>query len=212
MKIAIIGANGKSGKLLVDEAIKRGHQVTAIIRKGQPENPAAKGLVKDLFELTYEDLKEYEVIIDAFGIFEPALLPLHQTSLKHLADLLGNQPNRLLVVGSAGGLFLDKEHTLRLLDSAEMPDIYKPLSTSMTLAFDELKNRHDVKWTYFSPAAFFDPEGLASGQIQLGKDELLTNTQGESYLSYADGATVLIDEAEQANYVNQRFTAASLKI
>lgn len=210
MKLAIIGANGKSGKLLVDEAIKRGHQVTAVIRKGQPDNPDAQVLIKDLFELTYDDLKDYDVIIDAFGTWEPTSFPLHQTSLKHLADLLSNKPNRLLVVGSAGGLFLDNSHRLRLLDSADMPEIYKPLSTAMTQAFDDLKIRHDVKWTYFSPAAVFDADGLASGNFHLGNDELLTNGKGESYLSYADGATILIDEVEHADYLNKRFTAAAL--
>ena len=33
MKIAIIGANGKSGVNLVKEALKQGYDVTAIVRK-----------------------------------------------------------------------------------------------------------------------------------------------------------------------------------
>ena len=56
MKIAVIGANGKSGQLLVKEALSRGHDVTAIVRKPS-SNSDAKVLVKDLYQLTYDDLK-----------------------------------------------------------------------------------------------------------------------------------------------------------
>lgn len=209
MKIAIIGANGKSGKLIMDEAITRGHEVTAIIRGEKSSNPKATVLTKDLFDLTYEDLAKEDIIIDAFGTWEPDTLPLHQKSLGHLTSILEGKPNRLLVVGSAGSLFLDPEHTLRLLDSPDMPEIYKPLSTAMTAAFDTIKTNTSVQWTYFSPPAVFDADGIRSGKYILGKDELLVNSQGQSYLSYADGAIVVVDEVEQGASIGKRFTAVS---
>ena len=59
MKIAIIGATGKEGTLLVKEALTRGHEVTAIVRdRSKIIEPKAKVLEKDLFDLTYEDIKE----------------------------------------------------------------------------------------------------------------------------------------------------------
>ena len=40
MKIGIIGATGKAGNLILKEALKRGHEVTAIVRNSQKvENP-----------------------------------------------------------------------------------------------------------------------------------------------------------------------------
>jgi putative NADH-flavin reductase len=210
MKLAIIGANGKAGKLLVKEEVERGHEVTAIIRQDAPVHPKASVLVKDLFNLTYEDLEDNEVIIDAFGTWEPDTLFLHRTTLKYLADLLSGKPNRLLVVGSAGSLFVDSAHTMRVLDSPDIPEMFIPLSTVMTSAYDDLKLRTDLVWTYFSPAGFFDAAGLRTGEYRLGQDELLVNSKGESYLSYADGAIALIDEAENGKYRNQRFTAVSV--
>jgi putative NADH-flavin reductase len=210
MKIAVIGANGRLGKLLVEEALGRGHEVTAIIRKGEGPNPKAKTLVKDLFHLQYDDIKEQELIIDSFGVWEPEELYLHKTSLQYLSDLISGKSNRLIVIGSAGSLIANAETKVRLLDSPQMPQIYKPLSSAMTEAFDVLRVRTDLNWTYFSPPGFFNAGGPRSGQYQLGTDELLVNKMGESTISYADAAIAVIDEAENGNYNKKRFTVAAL--
>ena len=103
MKIAVIGANGKAGSLIVKEAIGRGHQVTAIVRDAaKVTEPKAKVLEKDVFQLTYSDIADNDVIIDAFAAWTPDTLVQHQTSLKHLTDILKGKPNRLLVVGARG--------------------------------------------------------------------------------------------------------------
>lgn len=210
MKIAVIGANGKAGQLLVKEALSRGHAVTAIMRKpNQDVDPQASILIKDLFDLSYADLKDFDVIIDAFGTWAPESLPLHQTSLKHLADILSHKPNRLLVVGGAGSLYVNPELTLRLLDTPDFPDEFKPLATNMGLALDELKKRNDVQWTYLSPAAFFVADGARTGHYQAGQEQLLVNSKGQSQISYADYAIAMIDEAENAKHLHQRFTVVA---
>ena len=59
MNIAVIGANGKAGSLIVKEALERGHEVTAVVRdSSKVNNTQVKILEKDLFDLTYDDLKE----------------------------------------------------------------------------------------------------------------------------------------------------------
>lgn len=210
MKIAIIGATGKAGSLLLEEANKRGHEVTAIVRdKNKLTKPAAAVLEKDLFDLDYEDISENDVIIDAFGTWSPETLDLHQTSLNYLSELLSNKPNRLLVVGSAGSLYVDKEHALRLVDSPQMIEMYKPLSTAMTNAYRKLRNRDDVNWTYLSPPPAFIADGARTGKYVLGNDELLVNQNNESTISYADYAIAMIDEAENGNFIKKHFTVIS---
>ncbi|SDP73475.1 hypothetical protein [Selenomonas ruminantium] len=66
MKIAVVCANGKSGKLIVKEAVDRGLDVTAVVR-GENKSVATKTISKDLFDLTIEDLKGFDVVVDAFG-------------------------------------------------------------------------------------------------------------------------------------------------
>ena len=87
MKIAVICANGKEGKLIVEEAIARGADVTAVVR-GENQSAAASVIRKDLFDLTVADLEGFDVVIDAFGAWMPETLPQHSTSLKHLCDLV----------------------------------------------------------------------------------------------------------------------------
>ena len=87
MKMAVVCANGKAGKLIVKEAVERGLDVTAIVR-GENRSAAKGALVKDLFDLTSADLKGFDVVVDAFGAWTPETLPLHSTSLKHLCDIL----------------------------------------------------------------------------------------------------------------------------
>ncbi len=209
MKIAVIGANGKAGSLIVKEALSRGHEVTAIVRDAAKATEPGKVLAKDLFALTYEDVKGNDVIIDAFGAWTPETLGQHQTSLKYLADLLAGKPNRLLVVGGAGSLYVDPGHTMRVMDTPDFPDMFKPLANNMGAAFDALRSRTDVKWTYLSPSANFVADGPRTGGYTAGGDELLVNSKGESQISYADYAIAMVDEAESGKHVGQRFTVVA---
>lgn len=205
MKIAVVCANGKAGKLIVKEAVERGADVTAIVR-GENKSVADNVINKDLFDLTYEDLKDFDIVIDAFGAWTPETLPLHGTSLKHLCDILSGKNIRLLVVGGAGSLYVNAEHTLQVMDGVDFPDIFKPLATNMGKALDDLRTRNDVQWTYISPAGDFQAEGEKTGKYILAGEELTLNSKGESIISYADYATAMIDEALNGTHIQERIS------
>ena len=100
-KVAVVCAAGKEGRLLVDEAVSRGYDVTGFVRgSDKVANPKAKTVVKDLFDLTREDLIGFDAVIDAFGAWTPETLPLHKTSLKHLFPSSGS--NALARKAAAG--------------------------------------------------------------------------------------------------------------
>lgn len=208
MKIAVIGANGKEGKLIVKEAVERGLDVTAVVR-GENRSAAAKVIQKDLFHLTASDLEGFDVVIDAFGTFTPETLPQHSTSLKHLCDLVSGKETRLLIVGGAGSLYVNPEHTVQVMDAADFPDIFKPLASHMGKALEELRARHDVKWTYISPAGDFQAAGARTGKYILGGEELTLNAKGESVISYADYAIAMVDEAVNGNHIQQRISVVA---
>ncbi|ACZ07105.1 short chain dehydrogenase [Sebaldella termitidis] len=210
MKIAVIGANGKAGSLIVKEALERGHEVTAVVRdSSKVNNTQVKILEKDLFDLTYDDLKENDAVIDAFAVWAEDQLYQHKTSLAHLSDILAEKPVRLLVVGGAGSLYVDPEHKLRLMDTPDFPDMFKPLASNMGEAFDALRTRKDVNWTYLSPSADFSAEGVRTGKYKAGGEELMTNSKGLSTISYADYAIAMLDEAELPKHLQERFTVVS---
>ena len=163
MKIAVVCANGKAGKLIVKEAVSRGADVTAVVRESN-QTEAKNVLKKNLFDLTAEDLKGFDVVIDAFGAWTEETLPQHSTSLKHLCDVLSGTKTRLLVVGGAGSLYVNPEHTACVADGADFPDAFKPLAAAMAKALGELRQRKDVQWTYISPAGDFQAEGERTGK------------------------------------------------
>lgn len=205
MKIAVVCANGKAGKLIVKEALNRGMDVTAVVR-GENKTEATQVIQKDLFDLTSADLKDFAVVIDAFGAWTPETLPLHSTSIKHLCDVLSGTDTRLLVVGGAGSLYLNPEHTAQVMDGPDFPDVFKPLAANMGKALAELRERKDVQWTYLSPAGDFQAEGERTGKYILGGEELTLNDRGESVISYADYAIAMVDEAEHGGHIQQRIS------
>ena len=205
MKMAVVCANGKAGKLIVKEAVERGLDVTAIVR-GENRSAAKKALIKDLFDLTSADLKGFDVVVDAFGAWTPETLPLHSASLKHLCDILSGTDTRLLVVGGAGSLYVNPEHSAQVMDGPDFPEVFKPLATNMGKALDELRGRDDVKWTYISPAGDFQTEGERTGKYIQAGEELTLNGRGESIISYADYAIAMVDEAMSGNHIRQRIS------
>lgn len=208
MKVAVICANGKEGRLIVKEAIDRGLDVTAVVR-GENKSAADKAIVKDIFDITADDLKGFDAVVDAFGAWTPETLPQHSTSLKVLCDALSGTDKRLLVVGGAGSLYVNPEHTATVSDGENFPDAFKPLAAAMAKALGELRERNDVKWTYISPAADFQAEGERTGKYILGGEELILNSKGESVISYADYAIAMVDEIVNGNHIQQRISVTA---
>ncbi len=208
MKLAVICANGKAGRLIVKEAVNRGLDVTAVVRENN-QSDAQQVLTKDLFDLTSEDLKDFDVVIDAFGAWTEDTLPLHSTSLKHLCDILSGTETRLLVVGGADSLYINPEHTAVLSDSPDFPPQFLPLAKAQGRALEKLRNRNDVKWTLISPAGDFRADGERTGKYILGGEELTLNSKGESVISYADYAIAMIDEATNGSHIRERISVVS---
>ncbi len=203
MKIAVVCANGKAGQLITKEALQRGMEVTAVVR-GENRSQAPRSINRDVLDITPEDLKGFDAVVDAFGVWEEDKLPLHSTSLKILCDALSGTDIRLLVVGGAGSLYLDPEHKACVADGPDFPDMFQPLAAAMARALDELRLRDDVKWTYMSPAVDFQAEGARSGEYILGGEELTLNGKGESVVSYADYAIAVVDEIIRGGHIQKR--------
>ncbi|MGN1100570.1 MAG: NAD(P)-dependent oxidoreductase [Huintestinicola sp.] len=208
MKIAVICANGKAGQLIAKEAVNRGLDVTAVVR-GENKSAAKNVIVKDLFDLTADDLKGFDAVVDAFGAWTPDTLPQHGTSLKHLCNILSGTDTRLLIVGGAGSLYVNPEHTVQVMDDPDFPEMFKPLAAAQGKALEELRTINDVKWTYISPTGDFRADGEKTGKYILGGEELVLNSKGESVISYADYAIAMVDEIVSGNNICKRISVVS---
>lgn len=206
MKVGIIGASGKAGSFILKEAVERGHEVTAIVRDASKvQNDQVSVIEKNVLELKSADVEHLDVVVNAFGA------PLgeeqaHVDAGHALIEAVKGTDTRIIVVGGAGSLYVDEAKTLQLIDTPEFPDFVKPTGKGQARNLQELKETADITWTFISPSAVFDPEGKRTGAYQSGKDNLLVNSKGESYISYADFAIAVVDEIENPKHLNQRFT------
>lgn len=205
MKIAVVCANGRVGKLIVKEALDRGLDVTAIARD-ENQTAAKQYVSKDLFELTAKDMAAYDVVADAFGAWTEDVLPLHSKSLMHLCDILSGTEKRLVVVGGAGSLYVNPEHTAVVSDGADFPAEYLPLAKAQGKALTDLRGRNDVAWTFISPAGDFQADGERTGEYILAGEELTLNEKGESIISYADYAIAMVDEIVSGKHIRERIS------
>ena len=206
MRIGIIGATGKVGNLVLEEAIERGHDVTAIVRNASKlSNSNINVLEKEIYDITAEDLKDLDVVVNAFGA------PLgeeeaHVTAGRALIEALKGTDTRAIIVGGAGSLYVDKAQTTKLIDTPEFPEIFVPTAKGKGRNLQDLEATQGITWTFLSPSADFNAEGVRTGSYQSGKDNLLVNSNGNSYISYADFAIAILDEIENPQHKNDRFT------
>ncbi|SEG27646.1 NAD(P)-dependent oxidoreductase [Paenibacillus sp. UNC499MF] len=209
MKIAIIGASGKAGSRILKEAQDRGHEVTAIVRDASKVSAEGTALLeKDVFSLTASDLKAFDIVVNAFGA-APGQEHLHVDAGNVLIEALKGAPEtKLIVVGGAGSLFVDEAKTTRVLETPDFPAAYFATASNQGKNLEILQKTEGIKWTFVSPSAIF-AIGERTGQYRTGKDNLLVNSKGKSYVSYEDFAAAVLDEIEQPKHENERFTVVS---
>lgn len=199
-KIAIIGATGRAGSQLLEEALRRGHQVTAIARDPSRLQGRA-GVTPVALDVTQGDglvqaLSGHDVVLSAahFATVAPQQIiePVKRAGVK-----------RLLVVGGAGSLLLPSGQ--RVIDSPDFPEAYKAEASAGSVFLDTLRQEHALDWTFLSPSAEF-VEGERTGRYTVGKDHLLIGADGKSWITFADYAIALLDEVETPAHSKQRFT------
>ncbi len=209
--IALIGASGFVGSALLKEALNRGHKVTAIVRNPEkiklthPNLTVKGGDARDA--ATVEELvKGMDAVISAYnpGWTNPEL---HTDTLKAYSAILEGCKKagikRLQIVGGAGSLFIKG---VRLLDMGVIEETILPEVKALAQVLYTLQeNEKEIDWVFFSPAANIAP-GKRTGKFRLGKDDLITDNKGESYISVEDYALAMIDELENPKHHFERFT------
>lgn len=205
-KIAVVAANGRVAQKVVKEAQDRGFEVVGFGRDDENKSGAATYIKKDIMELTKADLAGFDAVVDGFGAWTDEEQPMHIKTSQHLCDLLSGTDTRLLIVGGAGSLYVNAEHTVQVKDGADFPAMFLPLANAQGQELEELRKRNDVKWTFISPAGDFQAEGERTGKYILAGEELTLNSKGESIISYADYAIAMVDEIESGDHIQQRIS------
>lgn len=213
MKIVLIGATGYVGSAILEEALNRGHEVTAIVRHPEKITPcknliAKKGDVfndKELAQL----IEGHEAVISAFNPFssKETISDSYQKQITGTQLLINAVKKagvkRVLMVGGAGSL--EVAPGIQLVNTPEFPKEWKDMALAMSEVLTILKKEHQLPWTLLSPSALLKP-GERSGKFRLGGDQLITDINGESKISTQDYAVAMIDELEIPKHTYKRFT------
>lgn len=220
LDIVIYGATGDVGSHVVDEALRRGHRVTAVSRDPaqvelrHPKLSVVKGDLLDKPGVAETVAGKDVVILSVRGVIgksgapESALQFIAAETLVDVLSRLGENAARLIHVGGSGSLEVEPG----VLFAAKLPKILLPRKLEIEilgqiLVLEFFSKVDDVDWTYVTPPKNFT-NGPRTGVFRIGGDRALEDSRGRTRVSRADFAVALIDEAEQAKYPRQRISVA----
>ena len=216
--IALFGTTGMIGQRILNEALSRGHTVTAIARdpsKISEKRPNLTVTAGDILkpESVAAAAGGHDVVVSSYGPRDgdPQQLVTAARSLIEgvaAANRKAGKSIRLIMVGGAASL--EVAPGVILLDAPNFPAAWKGIASAHRDALHVLRaeaGKSGVDWTYFSPAAFIQP-GERTGKYRTGTDQLVADAKGESRISAEDYAVALLDEIEKPKFIGRRFTAA----
>jgi putative NADH-flavin reductase len=210
MKIAIIGANGKIGSRILQEALNRGHSVTGISRNPDydTKNERLTWIKADALDsdALATAINGNEAVISAFGIdwHRPETFHLFSDiaiSLIYAAKKAGVK--RIINVGGAGSL--EVAPGLQLVDTPSFPEAWRKGANEQRKSLEVFRREKELDWTFFSPAILIEP-GPRTGKFRIAKDNPVFDEKGNSTISYDDYAVAMIDELENPHFIKKRFT------
>lgn len=210
MKLVIFGATGRIGGRILQEALARGHAVTAALRDAARLRVAHPALAAVQVNVTWAaDVARvaagHDAVVSAIGPGPDGDAAVIVAAARALvAGLSGGGPRRLLAVGGAGTLEI--RPGVQRLDTPDYPEAYRPSGYAQREAL-ALYRASDLDWSYLSPPAVIEP-GVRTGHYRTGGDQVLLDANGRSRISMEDYAAALLDELEQPRHVRARFTVA----
>lgn len=199
-KIVVFGAGGKAGRAAVDEARRRGHQVTAIVR-----DPAKhRDLATDGVRIVAGDVTEVNSVVQLAEGHDAAISSVYDAGAQPdvffagaaralLDGLTRAGVGRLVVVGLAS--VLETASGALLMDTPGYPQEYRFFYLGHAAGTDVLRAATTtLDWLVISPAGDFDHSGTRTGQYRTAPAE------ATSRISYADFAIALLDEIDTPNH------------
>jgi len=211
MKLALIGATGFVGTAVLNEALNRGHKITAIARNISKivvtdNNPAPKEVDIYNSDILATVLKGHDAVVSAFNsgwanpnIYEDFIRG--SESIQEATKTAGLK--RLLVVGGAGSLEI--KPGVQLVDTPEFPAEWKKGASAARDYLNILKKETELDWTFLSPARILHP-GERTGKFRLGTDQPVFDANGKCEISVEDMAAAIVDELEKNQFIKKRFT------
>ena len=210
MKVVVIGATGRTGRLLVAGALERGHAVTALVRA-----PDKLGALREGVSVVQGDVLDGGVVSDAVDGQDAALVALGvamkkgdpsvnaQGTLNVIRSMQRYRVRRLVVL-SAGGTQPGPDPNLPWA----FEHLFKPLFLKHAYAdlrrMETSVRQSELDWTIVRAAA-----GLTDGPARGGyRAEPGYSLPGGTKIARADVAAFMLDELERRSNVGHALAVA----
>lgn len=210
LKIALFGATGMIGSRIAAEAVRRGHQVSALVRDparvpaGEANLRAAQADMLDAASVAAA-VREHDVVASAYAPPRDDASIVRKATHALVEGVRAAGLKRLVVVGGAGSL--EVAPGKQLVDTEGFPEIYKAVALAHRDALAFYRTVNDLDWTFFAPAAVIAP-GERTGTFRAGADTQIVDADGNSRISAEDYAVAFVDELEQGRFIQKIATVA----
>lgn len=208
MRLLIVGANGRTGRLLQTLAIGRGHAVTALVRdaaQGAAFDPRAKVVVGDaLVPATLTPaVQGQDAVVSLLAPRPRRNGRVYVEGTRNLADAAKTAGVCRLVIVSAEGAGVDPD-TLPLLYRLIMRiPVVARLYPDIASMDREMGQRTDLDWTIVAPAVLTNRRSTGEYRTATG-----TVVPGGLMLPRGDLAAFLLDTVERGDHVRERVAVA----
>lgn len=195
MKIAVVGANTKLGRLIVLGAEEQGIAVVSIV--DNYNNLVGNGpvILKDFNKITLSDLDKFYAVIDCVSFTHIKEYSIDNLPLCNICSLLENSNIKYLAIGAKSILYTDKtkqsyvgENDDICVDSKEITDNKRQI-----IALKRLRTFYNVSWSCICPPLHLDERGYGSGKYMFCDDVIPISLSGKSRIAIKDFATSIIE-------------------
>ncbi len=203
MRVLVIGAAGRTGSAIVDQALAAGHQVTAFVH--QPDEYTAPAGVAvtggDVLDeaAVAAAVRDQDAVLDAVG----GHLPFRETTLETngarsvLAAMRSAGVKRLIILSTIGeGASSANVHGW--YEHLVMPTLLRGVMRDKAGMEQVVGAADDLDWTIVRPAGLKD--GDPKGQINI-----VTPESGDkvTFITRADVAAFVLAELSENQYIRQ---------
>ncbi|MBL9039576.1 MAG: NAD(P)H-binding protein [Archangium sp.] len=203
MNVTILGASGGCGQALVDQAVERGHVVTAVVRSPAYRAPAAvRTLVGDLTSADFlrSAVRGSDVVFSALGLRMQGMAPwnrppqpdfLERSTPALVSAAKAENVTRLLAISAAG-----------VGDSfAQMPSIFRLVikHSGLKHVYPELEKMERVLLQSGLDVCICRPTGLTDGP-RLKQVVVCRTFTGRATISRADVAWWMLEQAAAPSF------------